>query len=257
MPNWVKNKVHFDNKQVIKDCYVETNESQEEGFDFEKVIPMPKSLQLTSGGNQNIAISYAISKMSEEKKEEILNKLKETSTDFYSNYYIKFFRSERKYTKEEYEKEDKDLRDLINGKKKQEWNNVDYKGLGIKNLEDLGNAYINNIIEYGCDTWYDWSCKYWGTKWNSSGAYYIDENNIEFETAWSCPYNIFKEISKKYNTRVEVQYADEDIGSNCGTLVFENGKEVEYECGDEEFACEVWGYDYEELKKEWESYNEE
>ena len=42
MPNWVKNKVHFDNKQVIKDCYKETNENQEEGFDFEKVIPMPK-----------------------------------------------------------------------------------------------------------------------------------------------------------------------------------------------------------------------
>lgn len=252
MPNWVMNKVKFGSKEVMKNCYSK-NENDEDIFDFNKVIEMPKSLHLTSGGSQNIAISYAISKKTEKEKEDIIKKLKEKDSGsiVWGSYYSKFFK-DRNYTQEEYEREDKELKEIIKGKKKQEWNNVDYKGLGIKNLEDLGNAYINNVLEYGYDTWYDWSCAIWGTKWNSSGAYYIDENNIEFETAWSCPYGIFKEISKQYNTRVEVQYADEDMGYNCGTLIFENGEEVEYESGDLEFACEVWGYDYDEYVEEME-----
>ena len=255
MPNWVKNKVRFEDKRVIKECYSEVN--GEELFDFNKIIPMPKTMHLTSGGNETISIMYALKQMSEEKKEEVIKKLKETSGDmFYGNYYDKLFRYEHNYTDEEFKKADKELKDTIKGKKQDLFDNVDYKGLGIKDLKDLGDTYINNILEYGYDTWYDWSNENWGTKWGACHTYYVDENNIEFDCAWSCPYNVFKEISKKYNTRVEVEYADEDIGSNCGRLVFENGNEVDYYCGDRQFAYEVWDYTDEEIA-EIESYDEE
>lgn len=255
MPNWVRNKVYIEKKEVIKDCYGK-DESGEENFDFEKIIPMPKSLHLTSGGNQNIAIHYAISLMSDDERENLLNKLKEKKCSFYGSYFDKIFKSssiKEKYTKEEYEKENKELKDIISGKKKQDWENIDYKGLGIKNLQDLGNTYINNILQYGCDTWYDWSCENWGTKWGACHTYYIDENNIEFDTAWSCPYNIFKEISKKYDTKVKVDFADEDIGSNCGRLIFNKGKEVSFIEGDRYFAYKIWDYtdeDIEEIERE-------
>ena len=225
MPNWVKNKVRFEDKRVIEECY--TEENGEENFDFDKIIPMPKSMHLTSGGRETISIIYAISKMSSEKKEEVINKLKETETDFYGNYYNKL------------------LKNIDNYK--------DYKGLGIKNLEDLGNTYINNIIEYGFDTWYDWACENWGTKWGACHTYYVDENNIEFDCAWSVPYNILKEISRKYQTKVEVDFADEDIGNNCGRIVFRNGKEIDYSVGNRDFAYEVWDYTDEEIA-ECESY---
>ena len=247
MPNWVKNKVHFKSDKVIKDIYESDENGENERFDFDKVIPMPKSLHLTSGGNQTISIAYALSKMSDEKRENIYEMLKKTKNDFYGNYLMKLVK-DNKYTDEDFKKENKELKDIISGKKKQDWENIDYKGLGIKNLEDLGNTYINNVLEYGYDTWYDWSCAKWGTKWNCCEVYYIDDNNIEFETAWSCPYEIFKEISRKYNTRVEVDYADEDIGSNCGTLIFENGEEIDYIEGNREFAYKVWDYTDEDIE---------
>ena len=95
MPNWVKNKVKFNDKRVIKECY--TEENGEENFDFDKVIPMPKSMHLTSGGRETISIIYAISKMSGFKKEEVINKFKETKTDFYGNYYNKLLKNIENY----------------------------------------------------------------------------------------------------------------------------------------------------------------
>lgn len=247
MPNWVKNKVRFDDKRVIRECY--TEENGEENFDFNKIIPMPKSMHLTSGGRENISIAYAISKMSDMKKKEIADKLKEKKVNFYGDYYTKLFKNVNKYTDEDFKKEDKELRAVIKGDKKEIFEDIDYKGLGIKNLEDLGNAYINNIIEYGFDTWYEWSCENWGTKWGACHTYYVDENNIEFDCAWSMPFNIFKAISDKYNTRVEVDFADEDIGSNCGRAIFENGICVDLYEGDRYFAYKVWDYTDEEIKE--------
>ena len=42
---------------------------------------------------------------------------------------------------------------------------------------------------------------------------------------------------------IRVEYADEDIGSNCGRYIMEDGEVVEYEEYDGPEACEVWGYD--------------
>lgn len=244
MPNWVRNKVKIEKKGVIQECYNQ-DEKGEEYFDFNRVIPMPKSMQLTSGGNQNISIHYALSLMSDEKRKEIIGKLKEIKCSFYGTYYKKIFGSKNDYTKDKYKQANKDLKDLINGKKK-DFEDIDYRGLGIESLEDLGNTYLNNILEYGYDSWYDWAVSMWGTKWNTCNTYYIDENNIEFDTAWSCPFNVFEEISRKYNTRVEVEFADEDIGNNCGIVIYENGKEIAFIDENEEFAYKIWGYDEED-----------
>lgn len=250
MPNWVKNKVRIEKKEVIKECYSQ-DENGYEDFDFDKIIPMPKSMHLTSGGMQDTSIHYALSKKGNEEKERIINKLKETKCVFYGNYYNKIFRyyNNENYTQDKFDKANKELKDIISGKKKQDFENIDYKGLGIKNLEDLGNTYLNNILEYGFDTWYDWSCENWGTKWGACHTYYVDENNIEFDTAWSCPFKIFEEISKKYNTRVEVEFADEDIGNNCGIVIYDKGEEIDFIEGDRELAYRVWDYTDEEIEE--------
>ena len=250
MPNWVKNKVRIEKKEVIKECYSQ-DENGYEDFDFDKIIPMPKSMHLTSGGMQDTSIHYALSKKGNEEKERIINKLKETKCVFYGNYYNKIFiyYNNENYTQDKFDKANKELKDIISGKKKQDFENIDYKGLGIKNLEDLGNTYLNNILEYGFDTWYDWSCENWGTKRGACHTYYVDENNIEFDTAWSCPFKIFEEISKKYNTRVEVEFADEDIGNNCGIVIYDKGEEIDFIGGDRELAYRVWDYTDEEIEE--------
>lgn len=93
-----------------------------------------------------------------------------------------------------------------------------------------------------CDNWYDWNVHHWGTKWNSSETCVVNDKEVEFETAWSMPEPIFREISKKYNTTVEVEYADEGITENSGRVVYENGDEVYYEPGDGEFCKKIWGW---------------
>lgn len=239
MPNWVKNKVYIENKNAIKECYVENGE--EELFDFNKIIPRPRPLELPSGSFEESSIRYVLYKMSEDKKKELMEQFKDNVglTELFTKHYLV---DNENYSIEElnkdYEKFDKTLKDKDN------WcyNDI-YEELNIKNLNDLGNAYINNIINYGYSSWYDWSVNNWGTKWNACSTYYIDENHIEFETAWSMPEEIFKELSKKYNTLVRVEYADEDLGNNCGISIYENGKLIEDIIEDRQFALDVWGWE--------------
>ena len=53
---------------------------------------------------------------------------------------------------------------------------------------------VDNYTKYGAKTWYDWSNKNWGCKWNASSSYAPDKEDekggitIEFDTPWSCPY---------------------------------------------------------------------
>lgn len=254
MPNWVRNRVKIEgNFDIIKErlCGEEHFDGEEveyNEFDFNKIIPIPKTMGITSGGNDKIAIQYAISKKSPKERLELKKLLESKKTSFYGNYYKKVYGS--KVSKELMEKE----RDLFENKTLKEIDNhfekIDYKELGIESFEDLGNTYINNIIQYGCDSWYDWCCKNWGTKWNSGGALIVDDNTYEFETAWSTPYNVLVELSKQFpNSRISVDYADEDIGNNCGSYILENGNLIDEYYGDDDFALDLWGYDEEDKKE--------
>ena len=248
MPNWVINKVKFSSRgKEIIDKITSTN-NDEEYVDFNKIIPMPKILNITSGGNDRDAMQYALLKMDTLQLKQTIEKLKETSTSFYGNYFEKIY-SCKKYTLEELEKVAKEFEEKLNSDKQDRFNEVDYKELGVNNLEDLGNAYINNILQYGADSWYDWCCENWGTKWNANNTYVVDDNEVEFDTAWSCPVNIFKELSRQFSgVEIVVEFADEDIGSNCGKITFLNGEIEEYidMDGDTDFALEVCGYDKED-----------
>lgn len=70
--------------------------------------------------------------------------------------------------------------------------------------------------------WYKWHNKYWGTKWNAYDSYTnYDESSITFvfNTAWSLAYPVIKRLDVlEYD--LELEYADEDLGSNCGRLTY-------------------------------------
>lgn len=94
----------------------------------------------------------------------------------------------------------------------------------------------------GCEDWYSWRLRFWDTKWNASDTFIISDRQVEFCTAWSMPDAIYKELSKKYNTTILVEYADEGISENSGTVEYRDGYEVSYEPGDEKFRDRVWGW---------------
>lgn len=138
-----------------------------------------------------------------------------------------------------------------------------YKSSYIRKVQQQALMRINNKRLYGFYSWYDWSLEKWGTKWNAyevempvkqkrerikrgykrrgthirayqkrlfkkrlarhafSGAELV----IRFETAWSCPEPIFHEMAKNFpHLEFLIRYADEDMGSNCGSIHMLNGK---------------------------------
>jgi len=113
-----------------------------------------------------------------------------------------------------------------------------------KNIETTGYAY-----------WYDWAPEKWGTKWNAYSQEVIEPHLISFETAWSCPVPVLTALAVKFpEVEFVCQFADEDIGSNQGTLTFRNGELVERTeaQGDDNrrmFAYKVKGLDDEEIKE--------
>lgn len=101
--------------------------------------------------------------------------------------------------------------------------------------------------------WYAWRNKYWGTKWNAYDSYtIIGKTYIKFifSTAWQAPMPIYKQLVKSYYPlKWEVKYADEDIGVNCGHLIYDPDKtgfsdicvhDQHYLTNPEDFARRLW-----------------
>ncbi len=77
----------------------------------------------------------------------------------------------------------------------------------------------------------DWAVAMWGTKWNSYG-YTSDtgfkDGKLAFLTAWSAPHPILQRLSEIYpDIKFEHEWADEDIGMNCGKYVYFGGERTE------------------------------
>ena len=87
---------------------------------------------------------------------------------------------------------------------------------------------------YGDNTLLDFARQNWGTKWNSYG--YDDPiefgggSEISFMTAWNRPEPVIKKLSEMFpDVEFQHQWADEDIGNNVGTILYENGQEIEHD----------------------------
>lgn len=69
--------------------------------------------------------------------------------------------------------------------------------------------------------WYVERQELWGTKWNSYQNARQADNVFTFETAWSTPHPVFLEMSRQYpDLTLEVAFADEDTGYNCGCRTY-------------------------------------
>lgn len=96
----------------------------------------------------------------------------------------------------------------------------------------LGSVDFNKIIPMPDDVdSHNWSIANWGTKWNSYG-YTSDtrfkDGKLTFLTAWSAPHPILEKLSEIYpDIKFEHEWADEDIGMNCGRYVYYDGERTE------------------------------
>lgn len=96
----------------------------------------------------------------------------------------------------------------------------------------------------------DFARKVWGTKWNACKPEADPAaGSAQFETAWSCPEGVLRELSKRFpDESISVTYADEDIGSNCGTFTLKAGQIVEQD------IAPAWRDMSEEQRAKWRAF---
>lgn len=225
MPNHIKNIITLKgDEQKIREM-LEEIQYDELGLgtvDFNKIIPMPESLNVESGSRTDKGIEIV---------KTYLENMPEEQSDKEGTY-DEFFEDLRSHSAEISDEEEKKI-----------WN--------------IGVTAVENLHKCGAPTWYEWCTNNWGTKWNAygydEGTDYSASGNLHFQTAWSAPHPVIKKLAQMYPDIIfEHEWADEDIGANCGRKIYSNG-----ECTEEyypesekdgiEFACRIWNYDPAEL----------
>lgn len=221
MPNHVTNilEIITDDAELLK-TILEKISSSEEGedgdgkverhIDFNKIIPMPSTLMITCGSNVDNAI--AVLEDDQTKFQEML---------------------EWPWVKQEGLRTTLEVKNYLLGSLKE------------SDFEEARMS-IMNVQLYGTKNWYDWCINTWGTKWNAYDQS-IENNIITFDTAWSTPFPVILQLSAQFPEALfKVNYADEDIGANCGRYVLQSGlviEEYEPESGSEaiKFANKIKG----------------
>ena len=99
----------------------------------------------------------------------------------------------------------------------------------LADMMKVGEQYVDIFNKYGVKDWYDWSIKNWGTKWNAydSSASMISDTSavVWFDTAWSGVPDIIQKLIEMFpNITFEYQFADEDMGYNCGSGYSDDGE---------------------------------
>lgn len=216
MPNYVTNIIKFSGKDARLREMLEQIQNDKSGLgsmDFNKIIPMPESLDIQSGSMTRCGLEayqdfVEICTLAGTRRGLDLLNIPQASEDAFLK-----------------------LRPDI---RQEDW--------------ALGRTAFRNIQLYGAPTWYEWCIQNWGTKWNACDCNAApDANTVTFLTAWSAPHPILQKLSEMYPDIVmEHQWADEDIGVNCGQRTYRGGailKEYYPDCGRSsvEFACQVLG----------------
>lgn len=219
MPNHVTNRItiHADGAQLNE--ILEAVKYDEVGIgsiDFNKLIPMPESLNIESGSETDRAISLYLTAINPMQPDMGCGKVSMEELAAL-NQGLNRKNCLRSYSS-----------NLTQGDIAKY---TQYKPLD--EYLSLGKAAVENFINYGSATWYEWSIRNWGTKWNAYGYddtdFHPKENVLEFKTAWDSVPEIMQVLSEKYpDVEFTYEYADEDIGSNAGRLVYFGG-EITYE----------------------------
>jgi hypothetical protein len=69
-------------------------------------------------------------------------------------------------------------------------------------LRATADRWKANMEKYGVGGWFDWSCEYWGAKWNASDAEIWNNPegslHVQFDTAWSLPFPVMEKLVAEF-----------------------------------------------------------
>jgi hypothetical protein len=168
-------------------------------IDFNKIKPMPESLNVECSDRGNTALDCYVIKLSEQSGSAAVKAA-------LGDYAGAVFRR---------------LPETLSSRRTGKYDTAE--------LPKLGERLFNNIRAYGAPTWYEWRNENWGTKWPAYNQKRLDDNTITFYTAWAGVPDLLRELSARF-PGIEMFYgfADENFGNNVGEYRFEGG-EINYE----------------------------
>ena len=222
MPNWAYNTlaIKHNDVEVLKKIKEELKGDVEGQYlDFNKVIPMPETLDVTSPLRENDLMFYILTLA--KNRDEIL----ELPPRILSH--VQSILDEHKT--------DKSLNELLK-KYMQEYTKLvlagtadkkDKHGIvaGISLLQ--GHHYFMNIVRYGVYSWYDWRCAMWNTKWNADcNEVKLEGDTLtyQFDTAWSGPWPIAAAISALYEGTTVVMNTTYEDPDGLDSVAYRDGQ---------------------------------
>lgn len=206
MPNNVTNEIKFygqpEDIKAVRSL-IKGSKDDLPMIDFNRLIPMPESLNIEEGSMTRDAIRLYLtmmnpdapyhdeSPMSRERFGSITRKL---SKMMYMRY-TPILSEER-------------IREMT-------------RNTSVDDLMDLGAKAVHNLVKYGAVSWYDWCLVHWGTKWNAYYQYSDSDDSIGFDTANSMPEPILErlaEICDEHDVCFEGQWINEDWRCDSGSF---------------------------------------
>ena len=219
------NRLRLEGDQNRIDELLKSVKGKDSVLDFNKIIPMPESLNIEAGSRTERGLK--------------------AYKDFI--YVYTFAGTEQK--------------DLLNIPKEKEEIFLRTRQDIRRDEWELGKTAFQNEQKYGAATWYEWARSSWGTKWSAYNAEIGEDNTIMFNTAWSRAMPVIQKLSENFpDLYFEYCWADEDFGVNVGMAEFENGEitfDEFYNAHSRdayELAAELWNLD---LAEEGYVFNEE
>ncbi len=201
MPNWVENELRISGKKDQLDALVALVDGSDDGdetcMDFDKIIPMPEALNVSSGSGSSFAL--AMMERGEDFQEYrtypwVKEGLPENATE---DELIEYVCKHHDMTREE--------------------------------MEELGHRLLENKRLYGAVDWYDWNCLHWGTKWNACEPNLVRKGNrllYCFDTAWSPPIPVVSKLASMFpELSFTLRYFEGGMGFK-GTVIYKHGVEV-------------------------------
>lgn len=246
--------VSFNSQAELEDFLNRVKGKDDDGekdFSLQSVVPMPESLQIVSPCDCDRMLAWAaVNKYGIDPEKYPGNVRKAICRETFSMH------KKEKLTASDMVdayKEAEEARSKLEHVKNGEPINLKHIPYNIEEFDAVAERTLENAVSYGYVSWYYWRVANWGVKWDVFDVSIRRTNDTEitinFETPWNTPTCAIVELSRKFPyADIRVEYADENIGSNCGWYALCKGDIVDVGYPSEgdaaiDFACNIWGYD--------------
>lgn len=212
MPNYVYTTIELpsvEDAQKVWDAMSSAADGGEiEYFDFNKLIPMPETLDIEDGTVTTDAIAIALFsgeprfKHAHDVFVQYLDQRGFAHADSVWNAYLgeawRNVHTPRVEIREiEYNGLEPEMAASIAKDFARVGNERKADAKRIAKAESMIDVYASNLVNYGHVTWFEWCNENWNTKWNAcesekSGRF------ITFSTAWSAPIPVFEKLVSRF-----------------------------------------------------------